>query len=75
VQKKNTAPADVFDFGQFVSFLFTFCPHAYLADLIDVRDTNTFSLSIFFLSVADVGGRVLISCNTTFVGWGSAVIA
>ena len=43
--------------------------------LSDVKDTNTFSLSIFFLSVADVGGRVLISWNTTFVGWGSAVIA
>jgi hypothetical protein len=43
--------------------------------LSDVKDTNTFSLSIFFLSVADVGGRVLISWNTTFVDLGSAVIA
>jgi hypothetical protein len=50
--------------------------------LSDVKDTNTFSLSIFFLSIAffflsiaDVGGRVLISWNTTSMGWGSAVIA
>ena len=34
-KKKITAPADVFDFGQRVSFLFTFCPPAYLADLSD----------------------------------------
>jgi hypothetical protein len=39
--KKNTAPADVFDFGQFVSFLFTFCPPAYLAGLSDVKITST----------------------------------
>jgi len=29
----------------------------------------------FSLAVADVGGRVSISWNTTFMGWGSAVIA
>ena len=75
VWKKKNWTAGVFDYRQRVSILFTFCPPAYLADLSDVRDTNTFSLSIFFLSIADVGGRVLISCNTTFVGWGSAVIA
>ena len=34
-KKKNTTPADVFDFGQRVSFLFTFCPPVYLADLSD----------------------------------------
>jgi hypothetical protein len=43
--------------------------------LSDVKDTNTFLFLFFVLSVADVGGRVLISCNTTFVGWGSVVIA
>jgi hypothetical protein len=32
-KKKKTGPANVFDYPQGVSFLFTFCPPAYLADL------------------------------------------
>ena len=45
------------------------------ADLSDVKDTNTFSLSTFFISVTEVGVLVLISCNTTVLGWDSVVIA
>ena len=42
-KKKKTGPANVFDYPQRVSFLFTFFPPAYLADLSNAKDTNTFS--------------------------------
>ena len=44
VQKKMDRR--VFDYRQLVSFLFTFCPLAYLADLSNAKDTNTFSLCV-----------------------------
>jgi hypothetical protein len=51
-KKKKTGPAGVFDCRQNVSFLFTFCPPAYLADLSDATDTNTFSLCVFVQPVS-----------------------
>ena len=55
VKKKKLDRRHVFDYRQGVSFLFTFCPPAYLADLSYVwKGTNYFDLTI---------GRACLLCG------------